>query len=76
MYRVPMKMKPKKLAPSSSPTAFAAATVRSRKIRSGIGGDSTRDSTIRKAVSSVAEAARSVSVRVVVQPTCGAFEIA
>src|SRR5260370_1242566 len=44
-----MKMKPKKLPPSSNPTAFAAATVRSRKTRSGINGDSTRVSTTRNA---------------------------
>src|ERR671937_810169 len=67
-------MKAKKLPPSSSPTAFAAATVRSRKIRSGISGDSTRVSTTRKASRDAAETASSVTVRAAPQPTSGAFE--
>jgi hypothetical protein len=76
MYSVPTKTKPKKLPPSSSPTAFAAATVRSRKMRSGINGDSTRDSTTRNTIASTAETASSATVRGDAQPTCGAFEIA
>src|SRR5919204_560450 len=76
MYSVPTKMKPKKLPPSRSPTAFAAATDGIRKIRSGISGDSTRVSTTRNAASSRAEPASRATVRVVDQPICGAFEIA
>src|ERR687885_693840 len=64
-----MKMKPKKLPPSRSPTAFAAATVRSRKIRSGISGASTRVSTSKKATSDAAETASSVTVRAAPHPT-------
>ena len=71
-----MKMKPKKLPPSRSPTAFATATVRSRKIRSGISGAAARVSITRKASSNAAETASSVTVRADPQPTCGAFEIA
>ena len=37
----------KKLPPSSRPTALAPASVRSRKMRSGISGSSARDSMIR-----------------------------
>ncbi len=71
-----MKMKAKKLPPSRNPTAFATATVRSRKIRSGSSGASVRVSTTRKATSSAAETASSVTVRADPQPTCGASEIA
>jgi hypothetical protein len=53
-----MKMKAKKLPKSSSPTVFATATARSRKIRSGISGAAECDSIIRKASSSAAETAR------------------
>lgn len=37
-----MKMNAKKLPPISSPTMFATATARSRKIRSGISGAAVR----------------------------------
>ena len=76
MYSVPMKMKAKKLPPSSTPTAFAPASVFSRKIRSGISGASTRVSITRKAASRTAETASSVTVLMVPQPACGAVEIA
>jgi hypothetical protein len=76
MYRVPTKMKAKKLPPSSSPTAFAAATERTRKMRSGTSGDSTRVSTTRNATSRTTAAASSATVRVAAHPTWGAFEIA
>src|SRR5206468_1201034 len=69
-----MKMKAKKLPPSRSPTAFAAATVRSRKIRSGTSGASTRVSTSKKASSDAAETASSVTVRAAPHPTCRALE--
>ena len=49
-----MKMKAKKLPPSSRPTAFAPASVLSRKMRSGSSGTSTRVSITRKATTSVA----------------------
>ena len=71
-----MKMKAKKLAPSSSPTAFAPATVFSRKMRIGSSGASTRVSTIRKARRSAAAAAKSEIVRVLLQPSLRARESA
>jgi hypothetical protein len=69
-------MKAKKLPPSRNPVAFATATARSRKIRRGISGASARVSTSRKATSSAADTASSVTVRSDPQPACGAFEIA
>ena len=66
-----MKMKPKKLPPSSSPTAFDTATVRSRKIRSGISGAAARASVTRKASSRTAETARSVTVRQLLNHSAG-----
>jgi hypothetical protein len=69
-------MKAKKLPPSRSPTPFAAATVRRRKMRSGISGASTRVSMTRNVARTTTDAASSDTVRVVDQPTCGAVEIA
>src|SRR5262249_42396764 len=68
-----MKMKAKKLPPSRSPTAFATATVGSRKIRSGISGAAARASITRKASSSAAETASSVTVRADPHPAWGAI---
>ena len=76
MYRVPMKMNAKKLPPSSTPTAFAPASVLFWKIRSGSSGASTRVSMTRKAASRAADAASSVTVLAVPHPACGAVEIA
>ena len=55
MYSVPMKMNAKKLPPSSKPTAFAPASVLSRKIRSGSSGASTRVSMTPNAASRATE---------------------
>jgi hypothetical protein len=69
-------MNAKKLPPSSRPTAFAPATVRSRKMRSGISGSSARDSMIRKVTIRAADATSRVMVRADHQPSCGAFDSA
>jgi hypothetical protein len=71
-----MKMNAKKLPPSSTPTAFAPASVLLPKIRSGISGASTRVSITAKATSRAADTASSVTVLAVPHPTCGAVEIA
>jgi hypothetical protein len=71
-----MKMKAKKLAPSRKPTAFAPASVFRRKMRSDISGASTIVSIAMNEPSRIAEATSSEIVRVVSQPTFGAFEIA
>ena len=76
MYRVPMKMYAKKPPPSSTPTAFAPASVFSRKIRSGNSGASTRVSMTTNAASRAADAASSDTVLAVAQPACGAVETA
>src|SRR6266851_4253372 len=67
-------MKAKKLAPSSSATAFAPATVGSRKIRIGSKGASTRVSITRNASSSTAATASSEIVRALPQPCRGACD--
>src|SRR6185437_6130974 len=71
MYRVPMKMYAKKPPPRSTPTAFAPASVFTRKIRSGISGASTRVSMTAKAASRAAETASSATVLALPQPTRG-----
>src|SRR5580700_8579397 len=56
-----MKMKAKKLPPSSRLTALAPASVFSRKIRSGMSGASTRVSMTTKAASRTTEGASSTT---------------
>jgi hypothetical protein len=62
MYRVPVKKKLKKLAPSRKPTAFDPARVVSLNSRSGSSGASALVSMTRKAASRAAEAASSARV--------------
>ena len=76
MYKVPTKMKVKKLAPSRNPTALEPATVLSRKSGSGSRGASTLVSTTRKATSRAAATESRATVWVAPQPTCGACEMA
>jgi hypothetical protein len=71
-----MKMNAKKLPPSSRLTAFAPASVFSRKIRNGISGASTRVSMTTKAASRTTDAAIRDTVRAVPHPACGAVETA
>ena len=66
-------MKAKKLPPSRRPAALAPASVRSRKMRSGSSGASTRVSIVRKAPMSAPATARNEIVRRLAQPSCGAF---
>ncbi len=76
IYRVPMKMNAKKLAPSRKLTAFDPARVFSRNRRRGSSGASALVSMTRKPASRAADAASMASVRVAVHPTAGACEIA
>src|SRR5215472_4723437 len=68
MYRVPMKKRLKKLAPSRKLTAFDPARVFSRNRRSGSSGASARVSMTRKPASSAADAASRPRVRAAVHP--------
>ncbi len=56
-------------AAQSTPTTFATETLRSRKRRSGMSGDATRDSIHRKTASSTAAAPSRPSVCADVQPS-------
>ena len=76
MYKVPMKMKVKKLAPSRNPTAFDPATVLRRNSLMGSRGASTLVSTTRNEMSRAAAVASMATVWVAAQPTCGAWEMA
>ena len=69
MYKVPTKMKVKKLAPSRNPTAFEPATVLRRNSRRGNKGASTLVSTMRNETSRAAAAASMATVWVAAQPT-------
>ena len=70
MYSVSRKNCENTTVPTSTAITFAAASVRSRKMRSGRSGAGERISIARNAAISTADAPSRVSVRPSLQPDC------